>query len=250
MPTFRHGRGTKLIFGGFDLSDQFRDANVAQSADTAETTAFGSLVKTYVIGMTDGRVSASGMFSGGALEEDVALNTLFGQEAAVPLTYAPEGLALGRRVWGLESYEQSYQVSGTVSDLVGISAEWQGTGGVRGGVSVKDIADAVTVTGNDTGADTGVATNTRGGWAVFQVADTTIATSIVLKVQHSTTIGGTYTDLATSAAFTPGGTWGNGKAASVVRVAAGVTVNQFVRAAWVATGAGTAHFHISWHPGY
>jgi hypothetical protein len=156
MPTFRHGRHTHLLFNTLDLSEYFREASVQQSADTAETTGFGSSTKSYVIGNTDGRVSLGGMFAGDENGVDEVLQSVFGLEAPMVFTYAPEGLAVGRRVWGMVAHESSYQISGSVSDIVGVSAELQATGGAKSGHSLADPATLISAAGSGTVVDCGV----------------------------------------------------------------------------------------------
>jgi hypothetical protein len=247
MPTFRHGRGTKVLVNEWDMSTYFKDASASGTADTGETTAFGSEVKTYVIGMTDGRVSLGGMFSGDVQGVDETFQAIFGLEAAANLTYAPEGLALGRRVWGMTAHETSYQVQGSVSDIVAVSAEFQATGGLRSGYSLGDPATAVTATGNGTAVDTGIPSSTAGGWGMLHALASTSVGTVTVALQHSTTFGGTYTTI-------PGATFavlGAGvEGSSRVDIAPGVTINQFVRATYTFGSAGgsfSAHVNFMRH---
>lgn len=240
MPTFRHGRDSKVLVNEFDLSAMFRETSVAQTADTAESTAYGSTVKTYVIGMTDGKISLSGIFSGADPEDvDPVLQSAFGGANGVVFTYGPEGLALGRRIWGCTAHETSYGIRGSVSDLVGVTAELQGTRGVKSGVSLIDLATNVTATGNQTGVNTGYLGDTFGGWGTLHVINNTIATSLVVKIQHCTTLGGTYTDLITFS------TLGAAEVGSeAIYLPSGTTINQFVRVSYVCTGAGSANIAV------
>jgi hypothetical protein len=63
MPTFVHGKGTGVLLDEFDLSTYFNSADMSRTTDTAETTAFGSTSKSYIVGLSDGTLSLSGMFS-------------------------------------------------------------------------------------------------------------------------------------------------------------------------------------------
>jgi len=205
MPTFRHGRNTSLLFNQYDLSTYFKDASVSQTADAPETTAFQSSVKTYVIGMIDGKVSLGGMFSGDANGVDETLQSVFGVEDPMVFTYAPEGLNVGRRVWGMAAHETSYQVSGSVSDIVAVSAELQGTGGAKSGWSLADPATPITAAGNGTVVDTG-ASSTYGGWAMLHVLANTSTGAATFSIAHATSGGGSYSTLGTFNAVTAGTT--------------------------------------------
>ena len=62
MPTFRHGKNTAVFVDEFDFTTYFNDATSTSNIDTAETSAFGTDAKTYIVGHTDGTISLSGMF--------------------------------------------------------------------------------------------------------------------------------------------------------------------------------------------
>lgn len=130
MPTFRHGRLTafKIEDSGSTLrsiGDALRDVSFPITVDTPETTAFGSLVKTYVVGIKDARFSCSGMFDA---TYDGYLQGIFGLEASRTFEYGPEGEVTGRVRYTGEAFLTSYQIAGTVSDMVSASAEFQVTG--------------------------------------------------------------------------------------------------------------------------
>lgn len=238
MPTFRHGRGTRLLFSNHELSTYFRDANVTSSADVAETTAFLSSVKTYVIGMTDGRLSLGGMFSGDVDGVDEVLNGVFGSEDASVVTYAPEGLDIGRRVWSMMALETSYNVSGSVAAIVAVSAEFQGTGGVRSGFSLLSPDAAIAVTANQTFVDDGADSDGGANVNVHVLENDDTAAEIL--IQHATSSGGTYTTIA-SFILTDSEVGG-----FQVVIDAGTTINQFIRArVVVADGEITAHANLT-----
>ena len=93
MPTFRHGKSTVFKVdnaGGSltDISNTLTDVSFPQSVETAETTSFGSSAKTYIVGLTDSTVSASGNFDATV---DAHLAGIAGQSATVSFEYGPEG---------------------------------------------------------------------------------------------------------------------------------------------------------------
>lgn len=132
MPTFRHGKLTvfKITDAAAtlrDISDVLREVSFPRQADTAETTAFLSTVKTYVIGIPGASFNCSGMFD---LTVDGYLNGIYGMEAARAFEYGPEGSATGRRKFTGSAYLTNYQISGSVSDMVSFTCDWQITGAI------------------------------------------------------------------------------------------------------------------------
>jgi hypothetical protein len=136
MPTFRHGRAAVLKLddsGGTlrDLSNQLREITFPRTVDLAETSAFGTFDKTYVVGMREGRISASGMFSAGVVTEiDPVLAGILGQEASITFEYGPEGSAAGRVKYTGECFLTNYEIGSPYNDMVSASLELQITGSV------------------------------------------------------------------------------------------------------------------------
>ena len=119
MPTFRHGKSTVFKVdnsGGTltDISNTLTDVGFPQSVDTAETSAFGSSAKTYVVGLTDATISISGMFDATV---DAHLNGILGQAASVSFEYGPEGSTSGYVKYSGECLLTSYEKSGAVGDI-------------------------------------------------------------------------------------------------------------------------------------
>jgi hypothetical protein len=249
MPTFRHGRGSKVLYGGYDLSNQFREANINSQADTADTTAFGSSVKTYVMGMIGGTAALSGMYSGAAGDEDAVLSAAFGQETPTPVTIGfDSGLAIGRRIAAAQVHQSSYQISGSISDMVAVSADLQATGGFMPGVSLLDSATTVNTmaTANGTSVDQGA---TGAPWTANCYANLHVVTNSLVNtgtftfaVQHSSD-DSTFADLLTFTGFTTA----TGVFAQHVRSSGAVTINRYIRARWVyaATLTGSFNAHVS-----
>jgi hypothetical protein len=135
MPTFRHGKSTVFKVdnaGGSltDISNTLTDVSFPQSVETAETTSFGSSAKTYIVGLTDSTVSASGNFDATV---DAHLAAVVGQAATLSFEYGPEGSTAGQVKYTGEAILTSYEKSGAVGDVVTYSAEFQVTGAVTRG---------------------------------------------------------------------------------------------------------------------
>ena len=84
MPTFLHGKGSKVLIDEFDLSAYFNSLDVAQTIETAETTGFGATAKSYIPGLQDATLSLSGMFSQETDGSDEELEAVLGS-ATTPL---------------------------------------------------------------------------------------------------------------------------------------------------------------------
>ena len=135
MPTFRHGKSTVFKVdnsGGTltDISNTLTDVSFPQTVETAETTSFGSSAKTYIVGLTDSTISASGNFDATV---DAHLGGILGQSATVSFEYGPEGSTAGQVKYSGEAILTSYEKSGAVGDVVTYSAEFQVTGAVTRG---------------------------------------------------------------------------------------------------------------------
>lgn len=135
MPTFRHGKNTDFQIqdaGGVlrTISNVLKDVSMPRQIDTAETTAFTSGAKTFVIGIPGATFSISGMFD---LTVDGYLNGIYAMEAARNFVYGPEGPTTTRRKFTGACYLTDYSLSGSVSDMVGFTGQFQ-------------ISDAVTAT--------------------------------------------------------------------------------------------------------
>jgi hypothetical protein len=135
MPTFRHGKSTVFKVDNnagslTDISDTLTDVSFPQSVDTAETTAFGSSAKTYIVGLTDANFSVSGNFDATV---DAHLAAIVGKADSVSFEYGPEGSTSTFVKYTGEAILTSYDKSGAVGDVVSYSAEFQVTGAVTRG---------------------------------------------------------------------------------------------------------------------
>lgn len=131
MPTFVHGKNT--FFSLDDTSGSVRDiSNVLDNVDfpqnieTAETTAFGSTAKSYIVGLEDATISVSGKWdatvdgyiTGGA------------EPASRSFVYGPAGSTGGNIKYTGEAIVTGFSVSNPVGDVVTFSLDLQVTGAV------------------------------------------------------------------------------------------------------------------------
>lgn len=234
---FLHGKGTAVLFNEYDLSSYFNDAGVTRNVETAETTAFGNNSKTYIIGLMDGTLSLSGMFDGTAGAIDAVLAGVLGTENAAVTTVLYNGASIGNRVQLAQTEVTSYDVSAPVGDVVAASTELQADGGVDNGIALSALK-AITATGTETAQDNS-ASSSNGGVAHLHVTANAHDASAVFKVQHSAD-NIAWADLAT---FTTVAT--TVTTAERVVVAAGTTVNRYLRAEYTLSGSGSITFQMS-----
>ena len=130
MPTFAHGKSTDFAIddtGGSsrNISDTLTDVSFPQTIDTAETTAFGSSNKSYIVGLKDTTISVSGIWD--ATVDGYISGT---EPASRSFIYGPAGTTSGNVKYTGEAIMTNYSVSNPVGDVVTFSMDLQVTGAV------------------------------------------------------------------------------------------------------------------------
>ena len=133
MPTFAHGKSTDFALddtGGSsrNLSNTLTDVSFPQTIDTAETTAFGSSNKSYIVGLKDTTISVSGIWD--ATVDGYISGT---EPASRSFIYGPAGSTGGNVKYTGEAIMTNYAVSNPVGDVVTFSMDLQVTGAVTRG---------------------------------------------------------------------------------------------------------------------
>lgn len=113
------------------LTDIGRDTTMSRSTDMADASHYGIQDKEYVAGMSDGTFSVAGLFSA---TQDAMINAAWeaqndGTVDSLTFVYGPEGNATGKVRYESEVLITSYEVSGSIGDLVQASLNLQRTGG-------------------------------------------------------------------------------------------------------------------------
>ena len=133
MPTFAHGKSTDFALddtGGSsrNLSNTLTDVSFPQTIDTAETTAFGSSNKSYIVGLKDTTISVSGIWD--ATVDGYISGT---EPASRSFIYGPAGSTGGNVKYTGEAIMTNYAVNNPVGDVVTFSMDLQVTGAVTRG---------------------------------------------------------------------------------------------------------------------
>jgi predicted secreted protein len=134
MPTFKHGKNAQFELEGTNLSTTLNEISLPREIETAETTAFGTQDKTYIVGLSDATVSLSGMFDA---TTNTAINAIIsnlksGSIASASFAYGPSGSAASSPKFSGEALITSYEISSPVGDVITFSLELQCTGAVSG----------------------------------------------------------------------------------------------------------------------
>lgn len=234
---FLIGNNTKVVIDDDDLSAYFRQADTESSRNMGKTTTFGKTAETYVPGLVDGKLSLQGLYDATA---DAQLAAMLSNAGGKATSVGVEGLAAGKRVKVMSALAAMLKVSSPVGDIVAVNLELNpADSGVETAVSLKDLASEAAST-NGTGQDN-AASSANGGVATLHVTANTRNGTFDCKIQHSVDnsvwadlTGATFTQLAAS---TPG--------SERKEVAAGTTVNRYLRYVSTIAGATGAITHHS-----
>jgi predicted secreted protein len=131
MPTFVHGKSTNFTLDDTagtvrDLSDTLTSVDFPESIETAETTAFGSSAKSYIVGLSDATISLSGIWDA-TVDGYIAGGA---EPASRSFVYGPAGTTGGNVKYTGEAIVTSYSISNPVGDVVTYSVDLQVTGAV------------------------------------------------------------------------------------------------------------------------
>ena len=195
MPTFVHGKGTKVYLDEFEMTTYFNSADVTLTNETAEITAFGATSKSYLLGLADGTLSLGGMWNQETDGSDEELHAILGSSTAANITVAEAAGTIGNRATIARCDETNYAISNPVADVSTITADFQGTansaalGSMTYGItSGFQLTTGSSIDYNALGALTGVdgaASSSAGGAALLHVPTNSIAGgTTTIKVQH------------------------------------------------------------------
>jgi hypothetical protein len=132
MPTFEHGKNTvfKITDAGAalrDISNVLTNVGFPASIETAETSAFGSTSKSYIVGLVDHTISIEGGYDATV---DGYLAGLVGFATARVFEFGPQGGTAGKVKYTGSCFLTKYEISNPLDDKATFSAEFQVTGDV------------------------------------------------------------------------------------------------------------------------
>lgn len=240
MPSFIHGKGSKVLFNGYDLSSYFNNVDAAFSIETAESTAFGDTAKNYIVGLQDGTLSLSGMFDNSLVaNRENLLQEALGSSTTPLITVALNAGTIGNSSVQAKAHETNYAISSPIGDIVTVAADFNASTdatanvkeGILMGVMLTSGASQAFGALGPLASVNNIALSANGAVANLHVTANSITGGVTtIKVQSSAN-NSTWADLIT---FT------NVPASTIVsqQVAVSGSVPQYLRAS--ASTAGTA----------
>ncbi len=236
---FIFGTGTRVWMDGRQAACMINQITQEAELDEAEVTTLCSTLKDYIPGLAEVTIEIEGYFDTNTVSPASTMEALFhskiSNQDVFPVTFAPDGGGdTGDGVYLMNGFLQDYQIEATVDEAVGVEATMRCSSSLARGYIVERGTLARIVTGNaglvvGTDVHDNSVLTTNGGIAVLQVfavSGTTPSATIVL--QHSVD-NITYADLATFSAKTV-------VDGEYLTVAAGTTVNRYLRARWTISG--------------
>lgn len=228
-----HGKGTKVLMDGWDMSRWLNSIETPVTVDTAETTVFNSSgTKTYITGNADATIIAEGFWaasSSDAAGVEADLVSALSSSALNVWTYWPEGTSTGRAGSGVTSIETGYTVTSPVDGTIDISIEGQVSNGRDRLLSHTELS-AKSTTGNAVGSIDNSVASTNGGIGYLQRTDS--------STRHASIF---IADSANNSTFDPFISFTTGTTGRIgERIAASGTVKQYTVASWVLSTGSTA----------
>ena len=134
MPTFVHGKSVDFALddtGGTsrNISDTLNSVDFPEVTETADTTAFGSSSRSFIVGLESATISISGLWDA-TVDGYMKGGT---EPASRSFIYGPAGSTGGNVKYTGEAIMTNYSISSPVGDVVTYSADLQVTGAVTRG---------------------------------------------------------------------------------------------------------------------
>lgn len=178
-----HGKNTKMIGFGYDLSEFLRNVNTKGSVNTADSSAFGSAYHEYQ-GTTQApaTMACQGLYSDSTNEIQARVEAMLAA-SGIGLHF-PEGYnAAGKCVAAVQGTTVKHGGSAPRDGMVDIAFDILSQVGLDLGRSLNSFATAVTAAGNGTAVDFDRAT--ASGGAAYLVCEAFTGTSCTVTIEDS-----------------------------------------------------------------
>jgi|TARA_R100001230_G_C5629197_1_gene137213 hypothetical protein len=134
MPTFVHGKSVDFALddtsgSSRNISDTLNSVDFPEVTETADTTAFGSSSRSFIVGLESATISISGLWDS-TVDGYMKGGT---EPASRSFIYGPAGSTGGNVKYTGEAIMTNYSISSPVGDVVTYSADLQVTGAVTRG---------------------------------------------------------------------------------------------------------------------
>lgn len=236
--TFTLGNVSRVLANEKSVSSTLAGWTVQHQRAMSEVTTLVESGARFVPGLMSGSITLRGPQDSVSQDLHGEIAAAVGVDNALQVTVCPYGTAIGLFAMTAVGDVAEHSIDGAVADAVGFTMTTQADESVDMGF-IAHALGAETVDGNGTAVDR-TAGSTNGGVAAIHVTAYSGLTSAAIKVQHSTD-NSVWTDLV---AFT------TATAVTSERklIAAGTTVNRYVRAVTDVTGTGSVTFLVAFAP--
>jgi len=179
---FAAGKGARVILGTFDLSAFLKNASLAITKDTLDTTTFTDGSREYIEGQKAGTATLSGLFDGADDTQDEVVQAAFASASVTNVCVGLGGLTLGTPVYCGRIWDAQYEPGAAFDGLVTFGASLQVDGGWERCVSLHALA-ARTAVYTETSVDNVVQTTAGGAGYIFVTAQSGAAGTVL--IEHS-----------------------------------------------------------------
>lgn len=233
--TFGHGKNSRVLLNELHVSGNVQGWTATAGRDFADVTVILDSGHRWLPGQRNGRIALQGLFDNAAATLHTEAVAGHGVDNSLLFTVLPSLGTIGQPAFiGICDLE-AYSFDATNADAVKITLDGQPDDGVDWGVSLHDLG-AETADANASSVDNTAGT-ANGGVGSLHVTAYSGLTNAVLKVQHSTD-NSAWSDLITFTTVT-------GVTFQRSVVAAGTTVNRYLRCATDVTGTGSVTFAMA-----
>lgn len=225
------GFSDRFLVNGYELSGYMQSFDGQAELEEVEFTVLNTAARQYKLGNEDGTLECSGVFDADATDEDAIHNVLsaaFRSKATNVVTVGIGAFAVGSDADLFDACQVKYTRPVESGVLLTVEASFRSSNGVNNGHFLRS-ASAAAGTHNGTAVDNGAASSNGGVFHVHLNNDD--ATDVDVKVQHSTD-NSIWADLTGAAVNNLSAEYASGSAT----VAAGTTVNRYIRSVAVVTG--------------
>jgi hypothetical protein len=131
---FHHGKDAHFMVNAVNLTTFLDSADLSQDGDVAETSTMGVEAKTFIPGLTSGKISLGGKYDPtAATGPDATINALMGSDTASTFEYGPQGSATGAVKYSGSGFFTGYDISAPVGGVVAFKASFQISGAITKG---------------------------------------------------------------------------------------------------------------------
>jgi hypothetical protein len=213
------GKDQRVLFAQYIFHDNINSVESVSEMGLEDSTCLGDTGVKNTPTLKNGNITLAGFFDATANKQDAALRAALGSSNGEPVTYFPAGFdTIGNRAVLQLTRAANYSNGGEVAGLVGFNYSAQSDGGNDHGVVLHAYAAE---TGTTAGASVDNAAASANGGVGHVHCTAFSGTSVTPKIQHSVD-DSVWVDLVSFAAI-------SGVASERVAVAAGTTVNRYLR---------------------